>query len=164
MAAKIDTAKIKRTLLAMKRREGPTLEQLAMRQRAQIAGRRRALSKKLEPFFAKVLPLEKINKLLARDHAELKKLLKKRSPETAKAFAAADERLQRGLANQRKALEVLATSGSTLGAPTYIALDPFLIWAQPSNMLLDSHIGHLDSWAGYTMIVPRIPMLISMTL
>src|SRR5262245_19713935 len=147
MAAKIDTAKIKRTLLAMKQREEPTLEQLALRQRAQIAHRRRALSKKLEPLFGKVLPLEKINKLLARDNAELKKLLKKRSPETAKAFAAADDGLQRGLANRRKALELLATPGPTFKPPTYITLDPFLIWAQPSDILVDSHIEHLNSWA-----------------
>src|SRR5262249_8255736 len=104
--------------------------------------------KKLEPLFRKVLPLEKINKLLARDQGELKKLLKKRSPETAKAFAAADDRFRRGLANRREALEVLATTvGSMLNPPTYVAVDPFLIWAQPSNILVDSHIEHLSSWA-----------------
>src|SRR5262249_24511043 len=81
---------------------------------------------------------------------------KKRSPETAKAFAAADDRLRRGLANQRKALEVVANAGALLKPPSYIALDPFLIWAQSwvsgvqvqrPNILVDSHIGHFDSWA-----------------
>ena len=53
-----------------------------------------------------------------------------------------------GIANRRRAFSLLAGLVPPDNPPTYIELDqPFLIWATPTNQLIDTHYEPLNSWA-----------------
>lgn len=68
-------------------------------------------------------------------------------------FAAKDRAFRNGVANRLKARDLLAT-GALPTEPVHVTLDkPFLIWAfrfgRPINILDDTHIEPLNSWAKF---------------
>jgi hypothetical protein len=143
---KAEQAKLKRELIALKTRGDPDLDQIAMATRAQMIRRDRVAAKKLEPLLAKTFDVEKIDRVMAQRQPERTNIGKKRPAEIGKAQAALEQGFRRGVENRRMALEVLATPGLP-PTSTYIALDPFMIWARPSNFLMDSSIPPKKSYA-----------------
>lgn len=137
--SRTDTAKLKRKLIALKGRDTLGLDRIAMTQRSRLFAARRAAGKKLAPLFKGAVDLKKAGQILAQAHGERQKIARKRPPDLGKAYALLDQRSRAGMANRRKALEVLSTPGLPF-TPTYIAVKPFMIWAKPSNMLYDSSI------------------------
>src|SRR5262249_16730248 len=65
----------------------------------------------------------------------------------AKYFSLAEDAFRRGIEDQDKATEQLATVAPPF-TPTYIRLEtPFMIWAEPAHILMDSHIESENNWA-----------------
>ncbi len=121
-------------------------DRLSIAKRAEMLITRRKYAGKLEPLTADSLPREKINQILAQGQAAELKILKRRTPEMSRAQSALEETFQHRSENRRKAHQILATAGMAF-TPTHIWVDPFMIWASPSNMLADSRIEPSNSWA-----------------
>ena len=142
---RIDDAKFRRALKALKGSQ-PNLHELDRSTRIELLRARREFAAKLEALLPDRGELEKIDRILKQSQARQLQILRKRTREMARAQSALDGRSSSRATNRRTALRVLSTPGMAF-PPSYISLDPFLIWARPANMLFDSRIGPSSSWA-----------------
>jgi hypothetical protein len=73
--------------------------------------------------------------------------LQSQTADVAKYFSSTEEAFRRAMEGRRKALEQLAALAPP-SLPTYVRLEtPFMIWADPPDILLDSHIEAENNWA-----------------
>jgi hypothetical protein len=92
------------------------------------------------------IEVEKIEKTLADNQKEQRAIVEKEQTEAYKRLPQMDT-LRHGIDARFKAFEFL-TSTNVIKATTFVVLDtPFLIWAQPSNVLTASHIEPRNSTA-----------------
>ena len=143
---KVDKSQIRALIAAIKDRKDPGI--IPASQDSQILSLRRKLGKRLQPEFAAAgLDVEKVDKILAEHQKELRNVFKKNKAKSAKNLSAIKKNLQRGLMNQRKALDHFASK------PYIITRIPLLeahsIFAQPVGMLTDSHIEAMNNWAKF---------------
>jgi hypothetical protein len=141
----LDTASIKRALKKLTRTL-PSRGRLDMIAHCKVLSSRQRYAKRLEPLLGESLPSRKIDEILARCQRDELKILKTRTPEMTRVCSALDEQHRSGARNRGVALRVLSTPGMPF-TPSYILLDPFLIWAEPPNTLRDSRINPSNSWA-----------------
>jgi hypothetical protein len=140
---KLDKARAKAAIDAIKDRKRPTLAQPGVKARGKL---RKKLGKELRPLFASAgLDLRKLDKALQGSHAELRKSLAHDRAATAKQYAQAAKLNLAGLANTRAALEHLAGT-AYLTTPIPVAT-PFFIGARPAGFLTDSAIAPWNNWA-----------------
>jgi hypothetical protein len=140
---RLDTAKARAAIDAIKDRKRPALLQAGVKVRGKL---RKKLGKELRPLFASAgLDLAKLDKALQANQAELKKSLARDRAATAKQFAQAAKLRLAGLANTRAALEHLVGT-AYLTTPIPVAT-PFYIGARPAGFLMDSAIEPWNNWA-----------------
>lgn len=145
---KIDKARLKAAIEAIKGREGPDGPQLRLAQQARIAQFRRKLGKELRPLFAGArFDVGALDKALGRHQVELREALKKDTAKIGKAFAKAARDRERGMANTARAWRHIETKPLLT---TLIPLTtPYLIYATPLGMLQDSHIEPWNNFAKF---------------
>jgi hypothetical protein len=109
---------------------------------------RREFGERLPPVFAGTgLDSEKLNKILAEHQREVRSVLAEEKSKTAKTFAALNENLQRGMENQRQALEQIAYKPivhKTIPLWTAWQIDG------PQRSPFASHIEATNNWAELT--------------
>ncbi|HVT53911.1 MAG TPA: hypothetical protein VHE77_20195 [Dongiaceae bacterium] len=147
--ARIDTARLKAAIDAIKDRKRPEIEQLRLAQRARLAKLRRNLGKEMRPLFSGArFDAAGIDKVLAQHRAEERDLLRKEKVEQAKQRAALAKARRAGIANTRQAVEQIKFKSYLT---TSIPLEtPFLIYATPVGMLHDTHVEPWNNWAKFT--------------
>jgi hypothetical protein len=102
-----DQAQIKAAIEAIKDRKRPAL--VRGPQHAQLQTLRRNLGQRLQPLFAEAgLDREKLNKILEQHQHDVRAVLEKDKAANAKGLSLLNQNLRRGLANQTRALELLA--------------------------------------------------------
>ena len=145
---KIDKAQLKAAIDKIKDRKRPELELLQMARQSKQAKLRRKLGKQLRSQFeGATFDARKIDKVLARNHAELSAVLKKEGAATAKKMGPIIKQQQQGIANTRKALKQIKFQ-PLLTTPIPIST-PFLIYATPVGMLTDTHTEPFNNWAKF---------------
>jgi hypothetical protein len=146
--AKIDKAKLKAAIDKIKDRKRPELELLQMARQSKQAKLRRKLGKQLRAQFEGAkFDAKKIDKVLARNHAELAAALKKEGAAAAKKMGPIVKQRQQGIANTRQALEQIKFQ-PLVTTPIPIST-PFLIYATPVGMLTDTHTEPFNNWAKF---------------
>ena len=145
---KIDRAKLKAMIDKIKDRKRPELELFQMARQSKQAKLRRKLGKQLRSQFAgATFDAKKIDKVLARNQAELSAVLKKERAADAKKVGPIIKRRQQGVANTRAALEQIKFQ-PLLTTPIPVTT-PFLIYATPVGMLTDTHTEPFNNWAKF---------------
>jgi hypothetical protein len=119
-----------------------------MARQSQQAKLRRKLGKQLRAEFeGAAFDAKKIDKVLARNQAELRAVLKKADAAAAKRLAPIVKQQRQGIANTRQALERIGTHPYLT---TLIPIStPFLIYATPVGMLSDTHTEPFNNWAKF---------------
>jgi len=108
---------------------------------------RRSAAEQLEPLAEELAIVQAAKPVIADYNRKCRELLKSVKAELDEEMSALASSRSHAMAARRKALDLLAAS-DPLFAPVFLTVKPFLIWASPSNMLVDSHIGALGhSWA-----------------
>ena len=108
---------------------------------------RRSAAEQLEPLVEELAPAQAAKLVIADYNRKRRELLKSGKAELDEEMSALASGRCHAMAARRKALDLLAAS-DPLFAPVFLTVKPFLIWASPSNMLVDSHIDALGhSWA-----------------
>ena len=143
----IDIEGLKRAIKTSPAREPVGVEASEAAMRRELTALRRSMTKRLEPLITKGIDATKAQSILADYEKKRAQLLKRKQAEVKKAVAAQGKNQAQGIAGRRRALEILATPGVPF-TPTPVTLKPFLIWATPSNTILDSHTDPIGpSWA-----------------
>jgi hypothetical protein len=145
---KLDKAKVKALIDRIKHRKRPELELLQMAREAKQAKLRRKLGKQLRSEFAgAAFDARRIDKVLARNQAELSAVLKKEAAAAARKMASIIKQRQQGIANTRQALEQIKYQPYL--TTTIPISTPFLIYATPVGMLTDTHTEPFNNWAKF---------------
>jgi hypothetical protein len=145
---KLDKKQLKAIVDQIKDRKRPELELIRMARRSKQAKLRRKLGKQLRSEFeGATFDARKIDKVLARNQAELSAALKKDAAASAKKMGPIIKRRQQGIANTRKALEQIKYQ-PLLTTPIPVTT-PFLIYATPVGMLTDTHTEPFNNWAKF---------------
>ena len=145
---KIDRAELKAVFARIKDRRGPELELLEMTRQSKQAKLRRKLGKQLRSEFeGAAFDAGKIDKVLARNQAELGAVLKKADAAAAKRMAPIVRQQRQGIANTRKALELIRYQPHL--TTTIPISTPFLIYATPVGMLSDTHTEPFNNFAKF---------------
>jgi hypothetical protein len=150
----IDAAALKAAVAKIQNRERPELDLIRMTKVAKRAQLRRRLGKELRPLFAgaKFDP-GKIEKVLAKNEAELRDALTKEDAAAARRAAPLAEQQHKGIAETSRALEQLQFQPFLT---TSIPLaTPYLIYATPVGMLHDTHVEPWNNWAKFTYTSDR---------
>jgi hypothetical protein len=146
--AKIDKAKLKAAIDKIKDRKRPELELLQMARQSKQAKLRRKLGKQLRSQFeGATFDAKKIDKVLARNHAEVVAALKKEGAAAAKKMGPIIRQQRQGIANAQKALEQIKFQ-PLVTTPIPIST-PFLIYATPVGILTDTHTEPFNNWAKF---------------
>jgi hypothetical protein len=132
-----------------KQRPDTSLSQRTRLLRRELGERlRREFGERLPPVFADTgLDSEKLNKILAEHQREVRSVLAEEKSKTAKTFAALNGNLQRGIENQRQALEQIAYRPivhNTIPLWTARQIDG------PQSSPFASHIEATNNWAVLT--------------
>jgi len=145
---KLDKKQLKALVDKIRDRKRPELELIQMARQSKQAKLRRKLGKQLRSQFeGAAFDARKIDKVLARNQAELSAVLKKEGAAAAKKLGPIIKRRQQGIANTRKALEQIRYQPH-LTTPIPITT-PFLIYATPVGMLTDTHVEPFNNWAKF---------------
>lgn len=145
---KIDRAALKATIAKIQDRKQPELELLQMVRRSKQTKLRRKLGKQLRSAFeGAAFDASKIDKVLARNHAELSAVLKKADAAAAKRMAPIVRQQRQGIANTRRALEHIRYQPHL--TTTIPISTPFLIYATPVGILSDTHTEPFNNWAKF---------------
>jgi len=146
--AKLSTSEVKRVITAMQKRRELERNQANRAVSAAILSAQRNMQKRLQPFLAKTgLDLKKLKSVVDQNQKELRRILEKNPTPPDSAFAGTRETIRRAVEGRANALE-LPNRTQPQGASTFVLLDaPFLIFALPSNWLLDSHVSRKESFA-----------------
>jgi hypothetical protein len=144
---KITASEIKRVISQIKSRE-LALPQATRKRRASIIADRRKLNTRVKPFISKAgIEVEKIEALIARSKKEEFRFANNRATPADKIFQGISDTFRPAIAARVNALE-LANKVKRNTSSTFVTLDkPFIIWAQPSNILIDSRVSRLESLA-----------------
>jgi hypothetical protein len=146
--AKIDRAELKTLIAKIQDRKQPDLELLEMTRASKQAKLRRKLGKQLRSEFdGAAFDAKKIDKVLARNQAELGAVLKKADAAAAKRIAPIVKQQRQGIANTRKALELIRYQPHL--TTTIPISTPFLIYATPVGMLNDTHTEPFNNFAKF---------------
>jgi len=147
-SVKIDRAAVKALIAKIQDRKQPDLALLEMTRQSNQAKLRRKLGKQLRSAFERAaFDAKKIDKVLARNRAELGAVLKKSDAAAAKRIAPIVRQQRLGIANTRKAL---AHIGYQPHLTTTIPIStPFLIYATPVGMLNDAHTEPFNNFAKF---------------
>jgi hypothetical protein len=145
---KVDRAELKALVAKIQDRKQPDLALLRMVRQSKQAKLRRKLGKQLRSAFAgAAFDAGKIDKVLARNQAELGAVLKKADAAAAKRRAPIVRQQRQGIANTRKALELINYQPHL--TTTIPISTPFLIYATPVGMLSDTHTEPFNNWAKF---------------
>lgn len=146
--SKVNKAQVKALIAAIKDRKGPDI--ISASRSAQIGNFRHKLAKRLQPVFAAAgLDVEKLDEILVEHQSDLRNFFEKTKAKSAKNLSALKKNIQRGLKNQRKALEHLAFK-PFITTPIPL-LEAYSIFATPIGMLTDSHIEAMNNWAKFAL-------------
>jgi hypothetical protein len=145
---KIVGAELKAAIAQIQDRKQPELDLLQMVRRSKQAKLRRKLGKQVRSEFdGAEFDVRKIDKVLARNQAELGAVLKKADAAAAKRMAPIVRQQRQGIANTRKALELIKVQPHL--TTTIPISTPFLIYATPVGMLSDTHTQPFNNWAKF---------------
>lgn len=145
---KLDKAQLKAAIAKIEDRKQPQLELLEMARQSKQAKLRRKLGKQLRSAFeGAAFDAKKIDKVLARNQAELSAVLKKADAAAAKRMAPIVKQQRQGIANTRKALERIRYQPHL--TTTIPISTPFLIFATPVGMLSDTHTEPFNNFAKF---------------
>jgi len=146
--AKLDKTELKAAIAKIQDRKQPEFELLQMVRQSKQAKLRRKLGKELRSEFeGAAFDAKKIDKVLARNQAELSAVLKKADAAAAKRMAPIVRQQRQGIANTRKALEHIRYQPHL--TTTIPISTPFLIYATPVGMLSDTHTEPFNNWAKF---------------
>jgi hypothetical protein len=146
--AKLDQAALKAAVDKIQDRKQPELELLQMVRQSKQAKLRRKLGRQVRSEFdGAAFDAGKIDKVLARNHAELSAVLKKADAAAAKRMAPILRQQRQGIANTQKALERIKYQPHL--TTTIPISTPFLIYATPVGMLSDTHTQPFNNWAKF---------------
>jgi hypothetical protein len=146
--ANIDKVKLKAAIDKIKDRKRPELELLQMIRQSKQAKLRRKLGRQLRSQFeGATFDAKKIDRALARNHAELAAALKKEGAAAAKKMGPIVKQQREGIANTRKALEQIQLQ-PLVTTPIPIST-PYLIYAKPVGILTDTHTEPFNNWAKF---------------
>jgi hypothetical protein len=141
----IDIEAIKQAVKAAPASAPPGPDAAAVR--GKLLALRRSAAEQLEPLVEELAAAQAAKPVIADYNRKRRELLKSVKAELDEEMSALASSRSHAMAARRKALDLLAAS-DPLFAPVFLTLKPFLIWASPSNMLVDSHIDALAfSWA-----------------
>jgi hypothetical protein len=145
---KLDKKELKALIAKIQDRKQPELELLQMARQSKQAKLRRKLGKQLRSEFeGAAFDARKIDKVLARNQAELGAVLKKADAAAAKRMAPIVRQQRQGIANTRKALEHIRYQPHL--TTTIPVSTPFLIYATPVGMLNDTHTEPFNNFAKF---------------
>jgi hypothetical protein len=136
--AKVHASEVKRVISVVQNRRVLDFVNHVRPHGPEFMANQRKLAERIRPLLAKGIELEKIDKIVAENRAEQQQLLEKEKADAYKLLPRMDT-LRHGIDERLKASKL--ANLPNINPPKFITLDtPFLIWAQPSNVLTASHI------------------------
>jgi len=147
--ARISASEVKRVITALRDRRERGHIQANRELSAQIDSSQRKAGKRLQSLLAETgLDVKKLEPVLNEHQRELRRILEKRpTPSSKSASAGTRATVRKAIDARVKTLE-LANTVQPHAASTFVVLDaPFLVFANPSNWLFDSHVSRKESFA-----------------
>jgi len=147
LMAKISDSELERLISAAENRRVLDFRNRIRPESSEVLANKRKLGEQIRAFLTKSgLELEKLDKIIADNQSERRRLLEKEKAQAQKVLPKIEDTFRHGIDGRFKAFEL--ANSSNINPPTFTVLDtPTFIHAHPRNILTASHIEPRNSTA-----------------